>query len=84
MKEYKEKQWDPVHKASLAEATRNLQAFEVANPEPSEVDKLTKEDLEARVEMLNTLEKKYNNIGPVLDCVVFHDGQQWRFVQICS
>ena len=42
------------------------------------LDKLVKEDLEAQVEMLNTLEKKYNNIGPCLDCVVFNDGGKWR------
>ena len=78
LKEYKETKWDPGHKAALAEATRKLQAFEAANPDPVGLDKLVKEDLEAQVEMLNTLEKKYNNIGPCLDCVVFNDGGKWR------
>ena len=78
LKEYKETKWDPGHKAALAEATRKLQAFEAAYPDPVGLDKLLKEYLEAQVEMLNTLEKKYNNIGPCLDCVVFNDGEKWR------
>ena len=80
LKDYKEKQWDPVQNGALAEATRKLQAFEAANPDPTGSDKLIKEDLEARVEMLNTLDKKYANIGPCLDCVVFYDGEHWRYL----
>lgn len=69
---------DPLHKAALAEATRKLQAFETANPDPVGLEKLAKEDLEMQVEILNTLEKKYSNAGPCLDCVVFNDGEKWR------
>lgn len=36
-----------------------------------------KEDLDNTVEALQNLEKKYKNITPVYDCVVFHDGKQW-------
>lgn len=78
-KEYKENTWDPKHKAALAEATKMLHSFETANLNPVGVEKLAKEDLEMQIEMLNSLEKKYNNAGPCLDCIVFHDGQKWRF-----
>lgn len=81
LKEYKEKEWDPVHKASLAEASKKLQAFEATNADLSGTEKLIKEDLESRVEMLNTFEKKFNNVGPCLDCVVFNDGERWRYKQ---
>jgi len=77
-KEYKENTWDPKHKAALAEATKMLHSFETANPNPVGVEKLAKEDLEMQIEMLISLEKKYNNAGPCLDCIVFHDGQKWR------
>ena len=42
------------------------------------IEKLAKEDAESRVSQLNTLEKKYNDLGPAYDCVVYHDGQVWR------
>jgi tripeptidyl-peptidase II len=78
LKEYKENEWDPKHKAALAEATRKLQVFEAANPNPVGAEKLIKEDLEVQIEMLNSLEKKYTNIGPSFDCIVFNDGDRWR------
>ncbi|XP_045114338.1 tripeptidyl-peptidase 2-like isoform X1 [Portunus trituberculatus] len=42
------------------------------------LEKLGKEDAESRVSQLNTLEKKYSDLGPAYDCVVYHDGQVWR------
>lgn len=47
-------------------------------------DKLDKDDVEARIEVLNSLEKKYHDQGPVYDCVVFHDGDMWRRVNTFS
>ena len=29
-------------------------------------------------QMLSTFEKKYKDPGPILDCVVFHDGTMWK------
>lgn len=39
--------------------------------------KLLKEDKEYTLEMLNNFEKKYTDLGPVYDCVLFHDGTKW-------
>nr|XP_012225494.1 PREDICTED: tripeptidyl-peptidase 2 [Linepithema humile] len=77
--ERKKHLWDDGHKTALAEASRQLQEFESKNPQLSTVEeRLQKEELEARVEVLNSLEKKYCDAGPTYDCVVFHDGNIWR------
>ncbi|XP_024939416.1 tripeptidyl-peptidase 2 isoform X3 [Cephus cinctus] len=77
--ERKKRFWDDGHKTNLAEATRQLQEFETKIPQPSTAEeKLDKEELEARVEVLANAEKKYQDVGPTYDCVVFHDGEIWR------
>ncbi|XP_022822336.1 tripeptidyl-peptidase 2 isoform X2 [Spodoptera litura] len=78
----KEHSWDIGYKPAFAEANKNLQDFETdvvsKNPVLSPEDKIQKEELEARVEVLQTAEKKYNDVGPTYDCVLFHDGTVWR------
>lgn len=55
------------------------QEFEAKNPQVNSLkERLEKEELEARVEILNNLEKKYSDVGPTYDCIVFHDGEVWR------
>ena len=77
-KERKEKLWEPGHKKAVADATRKLQEFEAKNPQPTGLEKLTKEDMETQIELLTSMEKKYFDPGPAYDCVVFHDGEMWR------
>jgi len=56
-----------------------MKEFESKNPQVSTLEeRLQKEELEARVEVLNNMEKKYCDVGPTYDCVVFHDGNIWR------
>ncbi|XP_042212595.1 tripeptidyl-peptidase 2-like isoform X1 [Homarus americanus] len=89
LKERKEKNWDPIHKELLAEAQRKVQSLESSksngststngnNGSSSLIEKLTKEDAEARVSQLNALEKKFSDLGPAYDCVVYYDGDVWR------
>ena len=42
------------------------------------LEKLMKEDAESRVTQLNSLENKFNDLGPSYDCIVYHDGQGWK------
>ena len=66
---------------SISIESQNLFYISVAkNPVLSQDDKILKEELEARVEVLQTAEKKYNDLGPTYDCVLFHDGSVWRYV----
>ncbi|KAK3095930.1 hypothetical protein FSP39_020998 [Pinctada imbricata] len=79
VKDRREKIWDPPQRAALAEATKNLEEFEAAHDKNlSEDDKLSKEDLQAQVDILTNLDKKYSDSGPTYDCVVFHDGNTYR------
>ncbi|XP_076246823.1 tripeptidyl-peptidase 2-like isoform X2 [Calliopsis andreniformis] len=79
LQERKKRLWDSCQKTALAEATRELQEFEAKNPQLTTLEeRLKKEELEARVEVLNNIEKKYNDLGPTYDCIVFHDGDVWR------
>uniref|UniRef100_A0A2R5LKX2 Tripeptidyl-peptidase 2 n=1 Tax=Ornithodoros turicata TaxID=34597 RepID=A0A2R5LKX2_9ACAR len=76
-KSYKEKEWLPHHNITLAEATRQLDRHN-SEPPGSNNLKLEKENCEAQVEILGNMEKKFEDLGPVYDCIVFHDGEMWR------
>jgi tripeptidyl-peptidase-2 len=52
---------------------------------------LTKEDLQAQLEIIKDLDSKVKDIGPVYDCLVWNDGTTWRLLyyyflltEICS
>lgn len=78
--EYKEEEWENQHKTALAEAHRHLGKMEakLANVQnPSDQEKLEKEDLEQKVEILVNSDKKYTDVGPTYDCILFHDGKKW-------
>jgi len=61
-----------------------LKEFELKNPQVTAAcDKLQKEELEAQIEILKSLDKNYRDVGPAYDCVVFHDGEMWRQVVFC-
>ncbi|CAG9796314.1 unnamed protein product [Diatraea saccharalis] len=77
----KEHIWDVGHKPAFAEANKGLQEYENESSKSSNLglmEKFQKEELEARVDILQNAEKKYNDVGPTYDCVLFHDGNVWR------
>ncbi|KAL3846837.1 hypothetical protein ACJMK2_017791 [Sinanodonta woodiana] len=77
-KERKEKLWDPFHREALAKIAKALEDFDSKHPSPNQEEKLERDDLLFQIEILTNQEKKYNDCGPVYDCVVFHDGNTWR------
>ena len=36
------------------------------------------DDAKARIEYIKAYEKDYDDIGPIYDCIVFHDGTYWQ------
>ncbi|XP_060515966.1 tripeptidyl-peptidase 2 [Cylas formicarius] len=77
--EYKKKNWDEGHRKIISEVNRDLAEFESRHSSNNlnENEKLEKENLEAKLEILNHLEQKYKDAGPAYDCVLFNDGEKW-------
>ncbi|CEG66665.1 hypothetical protein RMATCC62417_03204 [Rhizopus microsporus] len=61
----------------LSEAQYRLADY---NKKTEKVDEAEKTELESRIEALKELDKNYEDPGPILDCVVFFDGKDWRAV----
>ncbi|XP_053404432.1 tripeptidyl-peptidase 2-like isoform X2 [Mercenaria mercenaria] len=79
IKERREKLWDPNNRDAIAAASKAMEDFEATHPNPtSQEEKQEKENLLAQLELLTDADKKYNDCGPVYDCVVFYDGDTWR------
>ncbi|GAB1601221.1 tripeptidyl-peptidase 2-like [Argonauta hians] len=77
-KEITERLWTPPHRIALAEVTRKLEEFDAQHPYPNHDELTIREDLNNQIEILNNLDKKHTDYGPVFDCIVFHDGETWR------
>ncbi|CAG0889709.1 unnamed protein product, partial [Darwinula stevensoni] len=78
LKKKKVKLWDPLHKSLVADVLKDIQEFEKKNPHPEGQQKLQREELDARLELLNQLEKSNPLAPPVYDCITFFDGDIWR------
>ncbi|KAJ1920455.1 hypothetical protein H4219_001292 [Mycoemilia scoparia] len=71
------------HQAILDNVERELAKFNEEHPKESdlsEADQAKRDDIIARKKSLNELVKEYVDRGPVLDCISFHDGENWRAV----
>ncbi|CAG2163191.1 unnamed protein product [Oppiella nova] len=82
-REYRQTQWEPIHKTSKTETLRELREFEDKHPEPSNDssdDKIIREDLKSKMDFLEEMDTKYRDLGPTYDCVVFYDGSHWMAV----
>lgn len=74
--------WRLLIKLFVLDPFHIIQEFEKEHPTEANIkglDKLKLEDLEAQMEILTEMDKKYCSQGPSYDCVVFNDGEIWRY-----
>lgn len=81
IKEERRRRLDEQQRGAMTAATSALAAFNKQHPAAKvgadpELKK-EKEELEARVKLLEELGGKFDDLGPMIDCVVWHDGEQW-------
>ncbi|OQV18364.1 Tripeptidyl-peptidase 2 [Hypsibius exemplaris] len=70
--EWKEARKEARWLAQHAKATASAMTAALAS-----TDATAKEELEAQQEVLKALEEKYEDLGPVMDILVYSDGKQW-------
>lgn len=78
-KEERRRKFDEQQRVAVTQATAALAAFEAANGKSPTAPVLVKEkeELEARIKLLEDLAGKYEDQGPMVEAVVWHDGDRW-------
>ncbi|CAI5948872.1 unnamed protein product [Closterium sp. NIES-65] len=79
VKKERRKKWDARQQALVTQALRQLAEFE-SKPSKAkdEAGKKEKEELQARLDLLQSMQDSYEDMGPLIDAVVWHDGTTWR------
>ncbi|MBX3436779.1 MAG: S8 family serine peptidase [Planctomycetaceae bacterium] len=72
--------WDVRQRGREADLRRQIHDWDDTHPEPSSQDRLQRDELQARLDVLIAAQEDFENPGPVYDCVLFHDGEVWRAV----
>jgi tripeptidyl-peptidase-2 len=80
MKTERRRVFDEQHRGLVAHAASALEAHRSSHDSLTDEQQRERDELEARVDRLEALAQGYDDPGPVFDCVVFHDGTQWRGV----
>ncbi|KAL0659456.1 hypothetical protein Bca4012_080041 [Brassica carinata] len=79
VKKERRKIWDEKNQEEIAKAVKILYDFDQKHSKVDDTKlKKTREDLQSRVDFLKKQADKYEDKGPVIDAVVWHDGEVWR------
>ncbi|KAM0047332.1 putative tripeptidyl-peptidase II [Helianthus debilis subsp. tardiflorus] len=79
LKKERKKKWDEKNQETIAEAVKQLEEFDKKHTKVDETNlKKTRADLQDRVDYLKKQPDSYDDKGPVIDAVVWHDGEVWR------
>ncbi|KAH6555217.1 hypothetical protein KP509_1Z272900, partial [Ceratopteris richardii] len=79
METERKKLWDKEQAEASTSVLRKLLEFDGKHPKPTDASlKKEREDLQHRLELLQKMNDNYDDKGPVIDAVVWHDGNVWR------
>uniref|UniRef100_A0A0D3F8K4 tripeptidyl-peptidase II n=1 Tax=Oryza barthii TaxID=65489 RepID=A0A0D3F8K4_9ORYZ len=79
LKKERKKKWDEHNQEAISEALKQLNEFEKKHSKSDDAkQKMAREDLQNRLEYLRKQAEGYDDRGPVIDIVAWHDGDVWR------
>ncbi|XP_031281076.1 tripeptidyl-peptidase 2 isoform X1 [Pistacia vera] len=79
LKKERKKKLDEKNQETIAEAVKHLDQFDQKHKKLEDGSlKRIREDLQNRVDILKKQADSYDDKGPVIDAVVWHDGEVWR------
>ncbi|CAN6252649.1 unnamed protein product [Urochloa humidicola] len=79
LKKERKKKWDEENQEAISDALKQLNEFEKKHTKPDDASlKKTREDLQSRLDYLRKQAEGYDDKGPVIDIVAWHDGDVWR------
>nr|XP_010918543.1 tripeptidyl-peptidase 2 [Elaeis guineensis] len=79
LKKERKKKWDEKNQEAISEALKNLNEFEKKYGKTEDLKlKRAHEDLQDRLDFLRKQTESYDDRGPIIDIVVWHDGEVWR------
>lgn len=79
VKKERKRRWDEKNQEAIADAVKQLDQFDKKHTKVEGVHlKMVREDLQNRVDLLRKQADSYDDKGPVIDAVVWHDGELWR------
>ncbi|KAK6155687.1 hypothetical protein DH2020_009935 [Rehmannia glutinosa] len=81
LKKERKKRWDEKNQEAIAEAVKHLDEFDKRHTKVDDTNlKKKREDLQSRVDLLRKQAdvNSYDDKGPAIDAVVWHDGEVWR------
>ncbi|KAJ8511728.1 hypothetical protein OPV22_002162 [Ensete ventricosum] len=79
LKRERKKKWDEKNQEAISEALRQLNEFDKKYDKLEDLKlKKAREDLQNRLDFLKKQAESYDDRGPVIDIVVWNDGDVWR------
>ncbi|KAI4351727.1 hypothetical protein L6164_006053 [Bauhinia variegata] len=79
LKKERKKKWDEKNQEEIAKAVKELHDFDQKHIKVEDAKlKRVREDIQNRLDILRRQSESYDDKGPVIDAVVWHDGEVWR------